>query len=267
MKKLWKRAKLLTFFAIISIIICLLRIVSMDMQEWFQYAEECFAFIYDIALAYIASYIFYLLQVYLPELSKEKEMIPILVVVQRNVQLFTIQLISLWESIYNSSIDKEDNLSRKEIWDSVRMLKAAKSIKLLENSDTVDFSLEPITWKEKIEIDGYELSKKGNEILDHRSNLLPPDVFLAINYLLNEGVMLKGVLLTIECLEKTGRLTAEYSLYDVLPVELSKDNQRDINRDIEKIYLLVEWVNNEYNYINAETNGKYEQNMYRIEFD
>lgn len=90
---------------------------------------------------------------------------------------------------------------------------------------------------------------------------------MAINYLLNEGVMLKGVLLTIECLEKTGRLTEEYSLYDVLPVELSKDNQRDISRDIEKIYLLVEWVNNEYNYINAETNGKYEQNIYRIDFD
>lgn len=266
MKKLWRNAKLLSSFAIISVVICILRIASMDANEWFPYAEECFAFVYDIALAYIASYIFYILQVYLPERSREKEMIPVLVIAQRNVQLFTINLVLLWESFYKNSANGKSEFKRKEIWNQEKMLEAAKEIKLLEDSDTIDFSKKNITWKEKIEIACHELAEKGNAILNYRLNLLPSEVSLTINYLINEGAMLKGLSQNLEILERIGSLTAEYSLYDVLPVDLRSGEKCNISRDIDGICLLIKWVNDEYNYINAESKGKYEKDIYRIDF-
>lgn len=269
MKKLWGKTKLLSSFAIISAVICILRIVSMDANEWFPYAEECFAFIYDIALAYIASYIFYILQVYLPERSKEKEMIPVLAITQRDVQLFTIQLVDLWESFYKNSESGKSGFRRKEIWKQEKMLEAAKEIKLLEYSGIKTLSGKSITWKDRIKITCHELMEKGNVILSYRMNTLPPEVAFAIYYLINEGMMLNGLFRNIVNLDQTGSLTAAYSLYNVLPVNMSanENEKRNISRDIDEICLLIKWVNDEYNHINAESKGKYEKNIYRIDID
>ena len=136
----------------------------------------------------------------------------------------------------------------------------------MEDSDTVDFSKNNITWKEKIEIACHELAEKGNAILNYRLNLLPSEVSLTINYLINEGAMLKGLSQNLEILERIGSLTAEYSLYDVLPVDLRSGEKCNISRDIDGICLLIKWVNDEYNYINAESKGKYEKDIYRIDF-
>lgn len=269
MRKLWRKAKLLTCFAIISVVICVLRIVSMDMKEWFPYAEECFAFIYDIALAYIASYIFYILQIYLPECSKEREKIPVRVIVQRNVQIFTVQLVILWESIYKNSMKDESEFKRKEIWTQEKMIEAAKGIKLFENSDTEDFSHNKLIWKDKINISCHELIEKGNRILNYKLNILPPEVALAINYLVNESSMLSRLSIGIDVLERLGSLTEEYTLYDILPIDINiqEDEKHDITRDIKEIYLLIKWVNKEYDYIIAESNGKYEKDIYQIDFN
>lgn len=268
MRKFWKRTGLLTLFFMIAIVICILRIISTDMPEWFSNAEECFSFIYDFALAYLASYCFYILQVYLPELKKEKEMIPVLIIAQRNVQLFTINLILLWESFYKNSANGESKLKRTEIWTQEKMLEAAKGIKLFEDSDMMDFSKKYITWKDKIEITCRELTEKGNMILNYKMNVLPPKVALAINYLINEGEMLNGLFQNIEIVERMGELTEEYSLYDVLPINFSanESENRNIKRDINEVFLLIEWVNAKYDYINAESKGEYKKDIYRIDF-
>lgn len=269
MKKLWKKTKLLSFFAIISIVICILRIVSMNVSEWFPYAEECFAFIYDIALAYIASYIFYILQVYLPERSKEKEMIPMFVITQREVQLFTIQLVCLLESFYENSANRKPICKRKEILEQETILEVTKKIKLLEYSGMRTFSGESVTWKDRIKITYHELMEKGNAILSYRMNTLPPEVAFAIYYLINESAILSGIFLNIESLDQMGALTAAYSLYDVLPNNMfaNESEKCNIRRDIDEICLLIKWVNDEYNNINAESKGKYEKNIYRIDID
>ena len=150
-----------------------------------------------------------------------------------------------------------------------KMLEAAKRIKLFEDSDIEDFSQNKLIWKDKINISCHELIEKGNRILNYRLNLLPPEVALAINYLINESSMLSKLSMEIGILDRLGLLTEEYTLYDILPIDINaqEDEKHDITRDINDICLLIKWVNEEYNYIIAESNGKYEKDIYQINFD
>lgn len=67
--------RVLAIGTILFLVVCLSHIISSDWPEWFPHANDYYNFIYDFGLAYISSYIFFILQSYIPNKKKtEKSM-------------------------------------------------------------------------------------------------------------------------------------------------------------------------------------------------
>lgn len=75
MIEFFKRTKLLSGICVFSFIISITRVLTVSTPELFDGAEEWFELINNLSLAYIASYLFYIVQVYLPEKNQEDKRI------------------------------------------------------------------------------------------------------------------------------------------------------------------------------------------------
>lgn len=69
-KDLYIYNKSLAIGMVICLIECLMYIISIEWNEWFPHANEWYNFVYNLGLAYICAYIFFILQIYIPEKTK-----------------------------------------------------------------------------------------------------------------------------------------------------------------------------------------------------
>ena len=73
MKRFVKENKWITRILIIKISIIVLYLLSIDMPELFKHAEYVFNFFYNLAIGYCVSFIFYVLQVYIPLVKRTEK--------------------------------------------------------------------------------------------------------------------------------------------------------------------------------------------------
>lgn len=74
-KKFIKHDKLLCYIALITAGICIIYLISYDSPEWYPGLGKAFDFIYNLCLAYLGSFIFYIVQVYIPNEQKKKKLL------------------------------------------------------------------------------------------------------------------------------------------------------------------------------------------------
>lgn len=71
-KKFYVHNKALSLLGILSLIISILYIISIDWPEWYYGLGNVFELIYNLSLAYLGSLIFYIIQVYIPDTKRKK---------------------------------------------------------------------------------------------------------------------------------------------------------------------------------------------------
>ena len=103
----------ITLLTILMILSCLIIICFCDATVWKPFKTWTFLLqadkdktLYNIAISYVAAYIFYILQVYIPEKNKEEGLIPLRAAIQREVQFFTIWIVTLWTDYYKYVIEQ-----------------------------------------------------------------------------------------------------------------------------------------------------------------
>lgn len=72
-KKFYAHNKGLSLLGLLSLIISISYIVSIDWPEWYNGLGNIFEFVYNLCLAYLGSLIFYIIQVYIPDVKRKKE--------------------------------------------------------------------------------------------------------------------------------------------------------------------------------------------------
>lgn len=73
MKTFFKHNIKISICAIISVFIILAYFLSMDLTEWWKGAGRLFDLFYQLSIGYCLSFLFYILQVYIPETIKQKK--------------------------------------------------------------------------------------------------------------------------------------------------------------------------------------------------
>lgn len=149
-KKFYVHNKFLSLLGILSLIVSVTYIISIDWPEWYRGAGALFEFVYNLCLAYLGSLIFYIIQVYIPELKRNNE-------VRRKIfkQLFSIDceivqfesnlqtLKVCIESNYNyedfmklssKCLLKKDPPNNTEEFNSLYLNNFSMSLRYLENS-------------------------------------------------------------------------------------------------------------------------------------
>lgn len=259
MKIFLQRTKLLTSISILSMLISVLRITTADLPEWFNGADELFEFINNLSMAYIASYFFYIVQVYLPEKRREDKLIPLRAALQREVQFFTIWIVGMWKNLYEYAT-KNGILERKandEFLNPELLLSIYDKIILTEECPYIAENIADKSWRSYFETECNKIITYGDRIIAYRATELPPDIYYAVFYLASESSTIYLVaqlirLFRLQTLDMSGFTT----LGQMIPKN-SKDGIRSIDMDIENIKKLIIWVNQEYDFL-------YKQNKYSL---
>lgn len=259
MIKLLKRTKLLSSICAISLVISIARVLTTNIPELFDGAEEWFTFVDNLSLAYIASYCFYVVQVYLPELKAAKAALPRRCAIQREVQIFVFQYLNIWQRI--NSIDKSPGpaeLDIKVFLSSEKLLENSKKIKFDEESDALNFyKKRNATWKEEITYYIENIDDRGLEIIRYNKDFIPCDVYYAIYNMLNHSLMsgLKNFFSVVP-------ISSLQTLYECLP----KDNNEEIDtsKEIEMLTTVINWVNEEYELLKNEMDSENMKTLHKL---
>ena len=105
--KLWRHSKCLVVMLALSILVSVLYILSIDSTEWFDNASYWFGLLNQIAIGYIVSFVFYIVQVYIP---REKSMVLINGCIERRRNELCEIMYSFFKTMsarYMDSIDVE----------------------------------------------------------------------------------------------------------------------------------------------------------------
>lgn len=73
MKRFISENKWISGILFLSIVIIISYLASLDMPEWFKNAGDVFNLFYNLSIGYCVSFIFYLLQVYIPSLKRTEK--------------------------------------------------------------------------------------------------------------------------------------------------------------------------------------------------
>lgn len=73
LKRFYAHNKELSLLGILSLVVSILYIISIDWPEWYYGLGNIFEVIYNLCLAYLGSLIFYIIQVYIPDVKRKKE--------------------------------------------------------------------------------------------------------------------------------------------------------------------------------------------------
>lgn len=248
---------LLTALAVLS---CIVIICFCDVTVWKPFETWTFLLqsdkdktLYNIAISYVAAYIFYILQVYLPEKNKEETLIPLRAAVQREVQFFTIWIVTLWTTYYTyvigqDKLNKPISKSLDSIFEENNMYEVLKSINLSDISTQPSIYSTQNSWRNYTKDSLTKIINWGNQIITNRAAELPPEIYYAIFYMTTESNI---VFLMQKMLSIPQSLLSLTTLAETIPTntELQK---RDLSTDIASIKVLVEWVNKEYDFLNSQ---------------
>lgn len=256
MIEFFKRTKLLSSMCLISFIISIARVLSANMPELFDGAEGWFAFVDNLSLAYIASYLFYIVQVYLPEKHQEDKNIPLRAAVQREVQFFATWIVGLCIAYYDYAISKGtmDKIEKNvdSIFDEEKMMKILNVINLSDSSTKVLNNDTPESWKRYIKRELDKIIMRGEKIVAYRAAELPPDIYYAVSYLTTESSMVCALNRVMSIYNSnTNLFTGMLFVGDLIPKDMKTD-KKDISMDMESIKKLIQWVNSECDYLQKQ---------------
>lgn len=254
MKTFLQKTKLLTSICMISILISILRVLTTDLPEWFNGADELFKFVDSLSMAYIASYFFYIVQVYLPEKRREDSLIPLRAALQREVQFFTIWIVGMWKNLYEYAVQNGmlESKSKDEFLNAELLLAIYNKIILTEECPYIAENIADKSWRSYYESECNKIISFGNKIIANRAAELPPDVYYAVFYLASESTtvfLLERLMrvFTIQTLDMSGFIT----IGQLIP-KSSQDGSRNIEMDIESVKKLITWVNQEYDFLHKQ---------------
>lgn len=209
--------------------------------------------LYNIAISYVAAYIFYILQVYIPEKHKEETLIPLRAAVQREVQFFTIWIVTLWTTYYTyvigqDKLNKPISKSLDSIFEENNMYEVLKSINLSDISTQPSIYSPQNSWRNYTKDTLTKIINWGNKIITNRATELPPEIYYAIFYVTTESNI---VFLMQQMLSIPQSLLTLTTLAETIPTN-TESQKRDLSTDIASIKVLVEWVNKEYDFLNSQ---------------
>lgn len=248
MKRLFYHNKTLLILLFLSLIICLSYIITSNMTEAIPGIERWYIFLYDLALAYIASYMFYIVQVYIPEENlkkiKQKEELPKRYAVYKDVKVFLESLFLLWLAL--SKEEKYETID--ELFLTKNVEQYASKIKMSESSGVLVLSLgRYIAWGEKIYSDTHVIREKGLEILRFSKRDIPIDIYFAIYYLLEEGIIINKLLYCFSIVPAT-KLDTLWGCIGTF----FENEKKSKELENEQIKIIYKWLMHEYDYLTSQ---------------
>ena len=251
----------ITLLTILMILSCLIIICFCDATVWRPFEAWTFLLqadkdktLYNIAISYVAAYIFYILQVYIPEKNKEEELIPLRGAIQREVQFFTMRIVHLWMSYYKYVIEQEKlnkpiSKTLDYIFEESNMYDVLSFINLSDISTQQVSHTSKYTWKNYTRDSLTIIIDWGNKIIANRAAELPPEIYYAIFYITQESHIV-SVMHRMLSLPSTLPLPFT-TLADTIPANMETQNI-DLSTDITSIKTLINWVNAEYSFLSNQ---------------
>lgn len=209
--------------------------------------------LYNIAISYVAAYIFYILQVYIPEKNKEESLIPLRAAMQREIQFFIIWIVELWMLYYKHAVEKGKlnksiTKSIDYVFDENNMYEVLKFINLSDLSPRQTVHGSNYTWKCYTKETLTKIINWGNKIIANWAAELPPEIYYAVFYMTQES---KVVFLMQQMLSFPEGLIDLTTLADTILVD-PKTQKVNLSMDAASIKTLVEWVNEEYSFLSNQ---------------
>ncbi len=249
----------ITLLNILMVISCIIIICFCDwpilkpFETWmFLLQSDKDKTLYNIAISYVAAYVFYILQVYIPEKNKEESLIPLRAAMQREIQFFTIWIVDLWMLYYKYAVEK-GKLNKPIIksldfvFDENNMYEVLKFINLSDLSPRKN-PYGSSSWKCYTKETLTKIINWGNKIVANRAAELPPEIYYAVFYMTQES---KVVFLMQQMLSFPEGLIDLTTLADTILVD-PKTQKVNLSMDAASIKTLVEWVNEEYSFLSNQ---------------
>lgn len=250
----------ISLLTILMILSCVVIICFCDAAVWKPFETWTFLLqsdkdktLYNIAISYVAAYIFYILQVYIPEKNKEESLIPLRAAVQREVQFFTIWIVTLWTTYYayvieQGKLNRPIPKSLDSIFDESNMYDVLKLINLSDISTQQSIYTSKYTWRNYTKDSLTKIINWGDNIIANRAVELPPEIYYAVFYMTKESSI---VFLMQQVLSLSPSFCSFVTLADTIP-KRQETHSIDLNSDIASIKILVNWVNTEYSFLNKQ---------------
>lgn len=255
---------LLTAISIIACIYCC------DLPVWSEYFnfmisdKEKSSLFYNIGVSFVAAYIFFVMQVLIPEYVMERkvklEQIPKRCAVHRQVQLFTVNLLKLYGGFYK----KNDNVETvQELFCENNLKNCMENIDIKDESHAIGcLDRHQLLWGEYLRFEFNRISDMAEEILKSYSSVLPNKIAYDLYFLNTESTCLNGVKYRLNMLRGNER----GSLFNLFPV--GKDGKiYNLDLDVKAIDELFLWVNEEYEYLKKNIDKKEIYTIFPIEFN
>lgn len=252
---------LLVYFSIQSIRYCDIPIFK-NAPQYFIKPQNADMLLYNLSVGYIVSYMFYLLVNFIPDfvdsIEKQSQILPFRAAIQREVQQFVSDILSLWTSIGITSSDKgtfditKVNTIDKFFNPNIIRL-SAKGVNLQEQADYDDIFKYLFNWIEKILAELNKICSNGNLILTRYKEDIPSEIFYDIFYLLNESSLIGNLFNMVQAINSLPH-KINSPLSDCMSWTDDKGS-KDIAKTCESIINLYNWVNKEYDYLVANINN------------
>ncbi len=213
--------------------------------------------LYNIGVSYISAYIFYILQVFIPDKKKKYDEIynnlPKRLVVSKEVKQFLNMIISLWTEMYvETAVNKKQDLCVSFIFENDNIDNMSSKLKLYGETNQINIdhmkkTYRHITWIEKIENDTSKIMKTGEYILRYYGGVLPGDVYNAFYKIINSSMMVKYLNLISRA--HLGDKQKQY-LNDLIGRDPQSGKIHDFSDELEAIKSIANWLNLEVKDIN-----------------
>lgn len=130
MKKFIKQNKAICSFFIFSLVIIGLYIYSLEKTEWFPHAGDWFQVLFQVAVGFLVSFIFYIMQVYIPQ---SKQTLQANKCIQDRIQ----NVVDRMRDIFRRIFEKYDGVYNEEYLTSENFLDILHKIKTFDRINVV----------------------------------------------------------------------------------------------------------------------------------
>lgn len=224
---------------------------------------------YDLSIGFFASYIFYIIVNFIPELKKEREArrkeLPLRCARLREVQFVLYGISSLWIDIFkicinNQIINKKGLVSLNDLFNYDQIVKVLPYINLSQPAIIYEHIGQGPSWFEKIEMAVTSLKEDADNFLNRYNTMEPADLFFTISYLISKSFIIGQLpILTRTAFSLYGNKT---TLEKCIAAENLKD---DIDVTCKYIIDLNNWYSKEAEYLSINyPNGKTAIQLYSL---
>ena len=174
---------------------------------------------------------------------EEEQLVPIRQAIYRDIQLFCVRVIYLWQEMYIQSQEDRSEITVEQLFSSEIISKIYSSLDL-EGEPSI---LPKRTWFMYIDECSGEMKVMSESILDRYSFFLPPVLMQAIHYTLTDCVFTHGRLKVVSS------LLAMDKRYNIpRPPTLISYLGSPQEKDFEAVHQLLNWCQQEYAYLSSK---------------